>query len=105
MEFLGEGGLPYATMNMIGPRSEKDLDSILKDMRKMYKAGLVHADLSEYNIMMGKVPYIIDFGQGVVLEHPNSEKFLERDVLNILHYFAKYGIKRDLEKTLKWIRK
>lgn len=105
MEFLGEGGIPYATMDMIGPRNEKDLDSILEDIRKMYKAGLVHADISEYNIMMGKVPYIIDFGQGVVLGHPNSEKFLERDVLNILHYFAKFGIKRDLEKTLKWIRK
>ena len=105
MEFLGEKGLPYATMDMIGPRNEKDLDSILKDMKKMYKAGLVHADMSEYNIMLGKVPYLIDFGQGVVLEHPNAEKFLERDVFNILHYFAKFGVKRDLKKTLEWIKK
>lgn len=105
MEFLGEKGLPYATMDMIGPRNEKDLDSILKDMKKMYKARLVHADISEYNIMLGKVPYLIDFGQGVILEHPNADKFLERDVGNILNYFAKFGIKKDFEKTLEWIKK
>ena len=105
MEFLGEKGLPYATMDMIGPRNEKDLESILKDMKGMYRAGLVHADISEYNIMLGKVPYIIDFGQGVVLDHPNAEKFLERDVRNILNYFMRFGVKKDFEKTLEWIKK
>ncbi len=105
MGFLGEGDLPYPTMNMVGPlHGEKDLDSILDDLRKMHRAGLVHADLSEYNVMMGDVPYLIDFGQGVVLRHPRAERFLERDVAIILKYFAKYGVKRDLEKTLKWIR-
>lgn len=105
MEFMGKGELPYPTMNMTGPlHGESDLDSILNDIRKMYKAGLVHADMSEYNIMLGDVPYLIDFGQGVVTRHPNAEKFLERDVAIILKYFEKYGIKRDFEKTIGWIR-
>lgn len=104
MGFLGEENLPYPTMDMVGPRGEADLDSILKDIRKMYKAGLVHADLSEYNLMLCDVPYLIDFGQGVVLEHQNAEKFLERDVKIILKYFERHGIKRDLDKTLKWIK-
>jgi len=105
MSFLGEGELPYPTMNMVGPlHGENDLDSILEDIKKMYKAGLVHADMSEYNIMMGDVPYLIDFGQGVVIRHPNAERFLERDVAIILRYFERQGIKRDLEKTLAWIR-
>ncbi len=105
MSFLGEGELPYPTMNMVGPlHGEKDLDSILEDIRKMYKAGLVHADLSEYNVMMGDVPYLIDFGQGVIIRHPRAEKFLERDVAIILKYFAKRGVKRELEETLKGIR-
>lgn len=105
MGFLGEGDLPYPTMNMVGPlHGEKDLDSVLEDIRKMYKAGLVHADLSEYNIMMGDVPYLIDFGQGVVLRHPRAERFLERDVAIVLKYFAKFGFKRELDKTLEWIR-
>ena len=105
MGFLGEGELPYPTMNMVGPlHGEKDLDSILLDVRAMYRAGLVHADLSEYNIMLGDFPYLIDFGQGVVRDHPHAVKFLERDVAVILRYFEKNGIKRDLEKTLEWIR-
>jgi RIO kinase 1 len=105
MRFLGEGGLPYPTMNMVGPlHGESDLDSILEDVRKMYRAGLVHADLSEYNVMLGDVPYLIDFGQGVIMRHPRAERFLERDVAIILKYFEKRGMKRDVEKTLEWIR-
>ncbi len=105
MQFLGEGDLPYPTMNMVGPlHGESDLDSIIDDLKKMHRAGLVHADLSEYNIMMGPVPYLIDFGQGVVTRHPNAERFLERDVSIILRYFEKYGVKRDLEGTLRAIR-
>ncbi len=105
MEFLGVEELPYPTMDLAGPRGESDLDIILDDIRKMYRAGLVHADISEYNVMQGEVPYLIDFGQGVVLAHPNAEKFLERDVEVILKYFKKYGIKRDLKETLSWIKR
>lgn len=105
MGFLGEGDLPYPTMNMVGPlHGERDLDSILDDVRKMYRKGLVHADLSEYNIMMGDVPYLIDFGQGVVTRHPHAERFLERDIAIILKFFGRHGIRRDLGKTLEWIK-
>lgn len=105
MGFLGEGGLPYPTMDMVGPlHGKKDLDSILKDIKKMYKAGLVHADLSEYNVMMGDVPYLIDLGQGVITRHPRAERFLERDVGIILSYFSKKGIKKDLKEALGFIR-
>ena len=105
MSFLGEEGLPYPTMNLVGPlHGESDLDSILQDIRIMYRAGLVHADMSEYNIMIGPVPYLIDFGQGVMLGHPNAENYLERDVAIILKFFERRGIKRDFEKTMEWIR-
>ncbi len=105
MGFLGEEGVPYSTLNLVGPKSEDDLQSLLDDVKRMYKAGLVHADISEYNILLNSKPYLIDFGQGVVTRHLNAEKFLERDVRNLLTYFAKFGYKRDLEKTLTWIRK
>ena len=105
MGFLGEGELPFPSLNLVGPlHGEADLESILSDVRKMYKAGLVHADLSEYNILVGPVPYLIDFGQGVITRHPNAEKFLERDVSIILKYFGKFGIMRDFRKTMEWIR-
>ncbi|MBU0586772.1 serine protein kinase RIO [Candidatus Micrarchaeota archaeon] len=106
MQFLGEEGLPYPTLGQT-VCEERFLQPILDDIRRMYKAGLVHADLSEYNIMVANdgTPYLIDFGQGVVLAHPKAEEYLERDVRNVLKFFSKFGFKRDEEKELKKIRK
>jgi len=59
----------------------------------MYKIKIVHADLSAFNILMFRQkPYIIDIGQGVLLDHPSSSEFLKRDIHNIVHYFKKYDI-------------
>ncbi|MEM4272181.1 MAG: serine protein kinase RIO [Candidatus Bilamarchaeaceae archaeon] len=104
MEFLGEEGLPYTPLNVLGPESIEQLKSILADMRKMHEAGLVHADVSEYNVLVGPSPYLIDFGQGVVLSHPHAEKYLERDVRNIVNYFARFGFGIPIEKALKYVK-
>lgn len=106
MEFLGEGGIPYAKLqDVILEDPEKTLKEILEDMRKLNRAGLVHADLSPYNIVYaGDLPYIIDVSQAVLLQHPRSQEFLEHDVRTILKYFAKLGVKRDFEETLAWVK-
>ena len=62
------------------------------------KAGLVHADLSEYNILYYKrKPVIIDVGQAVLTDHLNSKDFLERDVKNINRYFRSLDV--DIEDS------
>ncbi len=107
IEFIGTGRLPAPVLkDVILDEPEKVLDTILIDMEKLYKAELVHGDISEYNILIRDgTPYIIDFGQAVVLSHPNAERFLERDVGNIISYFRKkYGIKRDAQKAIARIR-
>ncbi len=101
MEFLGTGGMAYSTLVQVGSDSpESDSRAILDDIKRMYLAGLVHADISEYNIMMtDKGPYIIDAGQGVVVKHPKALEFLKRDITNVVRYFNKYdGIKLDADK-------
>ncbi len=105
MSFLGENGLPYPQLIQTVCK-ECFLDAIIQNIQKMYKAKLVHADLSEYNIMIAKnkIPYLIDFGQGIVLSHPKAEEFLERDVKNILNFFKKFGFTRDFKETLNKIR-
>jgi RIO kinase 1 len=104
MGFLGEGDLPYPTLVQT-VCEERHLDMILESMRKLYLAGLVHGDLSEYNVMIGNdgTAYLIDWGQGVVLAHPKSTEFLERDVRNILNFFRKFGFSRDFDETIAWI--
>ena len=78
------------------------LDMIITQMCILFKSRLIHADLSEFNILVkeGK-PVIIDMGQAVLLTHPNARNFLERDVKNILAYFEnKYGIELDAKSVL-----
>lgn len=106
MEFLGEGGIPSALLEeVVVEKPAELLEQILGDVRKMYGAGLVHADLSAFNIIMhsGK-PFIIDVGQAVLLEHPLAQEFLEKDVSNVLKFFAALGVRKDKDKVIAWIK-
>jgi len=107
MEFIGEEGLPAPTMQQQEPENpEPTRTTILQAISTLYHdANLVHADLSEYNIMLWKEPVIIDVSQAVVLDHPHSEMFFERDIRNILAYFDDFDIpKLDLAETITAIR-
>ena len=58
----------------------------------MLCAGIVHGDLSEYNILIGSDgPVIIDLPQAVDAAGNNhAPKILERDVVNLRNYFGRY---------------
>lgn len=81
------------------------LDEILRQIRITYEMGIVHADLSEYNVYVNPEGVeIIDWPQYVEVSQPNAAELLRRDVGNILAYFRrKYGLSRDLESTLESI--
>jgi RIO kinase 1 len=57
------------------------------------KAGLVHADLSEYNILWLGKPIVIDVSQAVLIGHDNAKKYLLRDIQNVINYFKKLGVR------------
>lgn len=67
-------------------------DVVAEYMRRLYAAGLVHGDLSEYNIVVyeGEL-VVIDLGQAVTVLHPNADEFLERDCRNIANFFNRQG--------------
>ncbi len=93
MEFIGDGGEAAPMLkNLELEEPEKIFSDVLENYNKLYcRANLVHADFSEYNILIKEgVPYIIDLSQAVIREHPYAEEFLERDVRNITRYFKKY---------------
>jgi len=60
-------------------------------MRKMYQVcRLVHADLSEYNILYhDEKLYIIDVSQSVEPDHPRSLEFLRMDIKNVGDFFRR----------------
>jgi RIO kinase 2 len=84
---------------------EKTLDEILENVRKAYKAGIIHSDLSEYNILVESgTCVIIDWPQWIGTDHPNAEAIVGRDIDNILAFFKrKYRIRRDREVALQWV--
>ncbi|KAK3773182.1 hypothetical protein RRG08_013766 [Elysia crispata] len=69
-------------------------EQTVKLMKRLYHAcGLVHADLSEYNMLWhdGKV-WVIDVSQAVEKENPHSNDFLLRDCQNITKFFKQAGV-------------
>ncbi len=80
------------------------LQEIITEIKKMYNVGLIHGDLSSFNILnFNEKPVIIDFSQATLTKTPNSEELLERDIKNILRFFLKLGVKEDFEKIFKEI--
>ncbi|KAK4135196.1 Serine/threonine-protein kinase Rio1 [Trichocladium antarcticum] len=67
---------------------------LLGIMRRLYQVcSLVHADLSEYNILYNdKQLYIIDVSQSVEHDHPRALEFLRMDIKNISGYFRREGV-------------
>ncbi|MCJ1294907.1 protein kinase rio1 [Xylographa carneopallida] len=74
---------------------------LLGYMRIMYQiCHLVHADLSEYNILYHQDKlWIIDVSQSVEHDHPRSLEFLRMDVKNVTDYFRRNGVDTLSERT------
>jgi len=85
---------------------EDYLDMIVEEMAKAWRLGIVHADLSEFNIMANDEGIkIIDWPQSVESTHPHAEELLERDLSNVLRFFArKYKLMMNLEETLSLVK-
>ncbi|KYK27059.1 MAG: hypothetical protein AYK23_00450 [Candidatus Proteinoplasmatales archaeon SG8-5] len=100
MEFIGIDETPALHLKDTGTEDAQPLYETLYDcIKRLYReVGLVHADFSEYNILMrDEQPTIIDVGQAVLKNHPMALEFLERDIKNLARYFRKYDIKADVQ--------
>jgi RIO kinase 1 len=109
MEYIGDAKRPAPLMRDVVLENPKEIfDALIDFIAKMYKkAELVHGDMSAFNVLIyRKKPYLIDLGQGVLLEHPNAQEFLKRDIHNIVSYFEKcYNIKSDENKIFTDVTK
>ncbi len=82
------------------------LGMIIDQLKVTYRKGIIHSDISEYNIFVydGGVQ-IIDWPQYVETTHPHADELLGRDVLNVLKYFKrKYSINRDQDEVMAHIK-
>ncbi|OCT76710.1 hypothetical protein XELAEV_18031911mg [Xenopus laevis] len=97
MSFIGKDQLPAPTLKeaKLGlEESKQAYYQVLSMMKQLYdQCNLVHADLSEYNMMWhdGKV-WLIDVSQSVEPTHPHGLEFLYRDCRNVSQFFQKAGV-------------
>ena len=98
LEFIGEDNGAFAPkLKDELPKNPEDFfQKIVSNMKKLNKAGLVHADLSAFNILNhNEKPVFIDFSQCTTFESSMSKEYLDRDVRNICIFFRKLGLKLD----------
>ena len=105
MEYLGtETGRAKRLGEVDVENPETAYEVVREYLRRLYDAGLVHGDLSEYNIVVHDSElYVIDLGQAVTVHHPNHERFLERDCENVAAFFARQGVDTGGEELLAYI--
>ena len=91
----------------------KELFEILLEQITLltHNARLIHADLSEFNILIqDQIPYIIDMGQAISIKDETDFKekydFFERDIINIVEYFnKKFKLGIEAEKIIAKLTK
>jgi RIO kinase 1 len=111
MQFIGRDGvacplLKHAVKNL--ENVKEVYDATIEFMKRLYQdAHLVHADLSEYNILVDDQaePVFIDMGQSVLVQHPRAQEFLQRDVGNVVKFFNEAGVRASAITVLREITK
>jgi RIO kinase 1 len=80
-------------VSMTHEQALEDHLTIMNDVKRMLVAGLVHGDLSEFNVLVDDYgPVIIDLPQAVDAAANNHAKsMLERDVGNMTEYYGQYA--------------
>jgi RIO kinase 1 len=107
MEFIGNTD-PAPELKGYPPKDpEKFFKKVIENMQKLYKKGLIHGDLSPFNILNhNEEPVFIDFSQGTMIDATDADELLKRDIKNIAIYFRKISkMKIDEDEIYKKITK
>ncbi len=80
-------------VSMSAEQALEDHTVVMQDIVRMLCAGVVHGDLSEFNVLLDEYgPVIIDLPQAVdAAANNNAQRMLERDVNNMTTYYAQYA--------------
>lgn len=102
MQYIGDANGAAPTLNTVELEPDECaplFDQVIRSVVVMLQLGLIHGDLSAYNVLYweGSVT-LIDFPQ-VVQPDVNSRgrEILARDIRRICEYFASQGLQRDAD--------
>lgn len=97
MDLVVDGdGDPAPRLNDVELSEELAIEfhaTLINQVVRMLCAGVIHGDLSEYNILVGADgPVIIDLPQAIdAAGNSNAAEWLERDVANLRSYFGAFA--------------
>jgi RIO kinase 1 len=97
MELVTDGGgQPAPRLNdvVLTPGQAREFHgTLVQEVVRMLCAGIVHGDLSEYNVLLAaEGPVIIDLPQAVdAAGNAHASGMLERDVANLTRYFGRFA--------------
>ncbi len=98
MQYIGDGTRAAPTLHGLrpGPSEARRLfDIVLEDVERMLQIGVVHGDLSAYNILYweGEIT-LIDFPQVTdIYANAHARRILQRDLQRLCNYFAGCGVR------------
>jgi RIO kinase 1 len=103
MEYINQGTEAAPQLKDADMEHPKQIyDDVIAGVRDLYLAGLIHGDLSAYNILLQQQkPVFIDLSQTTATDSPNAKELLLRDLTIISTFFKKHGIKREPEELFK----
>lgn len=101
MEFIGDVDPAPMLKDCVLEKPEEFFKLVIKNMKKLIDAGLVHGDLSDFNILNhNEKPVFIDMSQSTLIKSPGARELLERDLKNVFRAFKK-TVKVDEKKISK----
>ena len=80
-------------VNLSPEQARHDHAVVIQDVIRMLCAGVIHGDLSEFNVLVDEHgPVIIDLPQAVdAAANNNAKAMLERDVRNMTNYYSQFA--------------
>lgn len=89
----GEPAPRIGEVHMDAAAAEKVFDQLIGEVVKMLCAGVVHADLSDFNVLMAADgPVVIDFPQSLdAAGNQSAREILIRDVANLNTFLLNFG--------------
>jgi len=91
MEFIGDSDPAPELRNSPPKNPKKFYKDVIDNMQKLFKKGMIHGDLSPFNILNhNEKPVFIDFSQSTMTNADNAKELIVRDVKNICIYFRKF---------------
>ncbi len=102
MSFIGDEQVPAPLLKHVKLsklKAKTFFKSLKQELLKLYNAGMVHGDLSEYNILVwNHKPVLIDLSHATIVKNPAFKELWLRDLNNINNYFSKFSLRINIEE-------